>query len=83
MSYPAVDPNELSVIAVADFFAGRSWAGVMVSVDYYYGFLQGMIYMPVVILFDDPFVLRTFAFPRHGFLLPAHLVFRSIKTYFF
>lgn len=56
MSYPAVDPNELSVIAVADFFAGRSWAGVMVSVDYYYGFLQGMIYMPVVILFDDPFV---------------------------
>ncbi len=56
MSYPAVDPNELSVIAVADFFAGRSWTGVMVSVDYYYGFLQGMIYTPVVILFDDPFV---------------------------
>ena len=43
MEYPAVDPNELSVIAVADFFAGRSWTGVMVSVDYYYGFLQGMI----------------------------------------
>jgi len=56
MSYPAVDPNELSVIAVADFFAGRSWAGVMVSVDYYYGFLQSMIYTPVVVLFDDPFV---------------------------
>ena len=56
MSYPAVDPNELSVIAVADFFAGRSWAGVMVSVDYYYGFLQGMIYTPIVLLFDDPFV---------------------------
>lgn len=54
MTYPAVDPNELSVIAVADFFAGRSWAGVMVSVDYYYGFLQGLIYTPAVILFDDP-----------------------------
>ena len=54
MSFPAVDPNELSVIAVADFFAGRSWAGVMVSVDYYYGFLQGLLYCPIVILFDDP-----------------------------
>ncbi|MBR5089041.1 MAG: hypothetical protein IK093_06400 [Ruminiclostridium sp.] len=54
MTYPAVDPNELSVIAVADFFAGRTWTGVMVSVDYYYGFLQGLIYTPVVMLFDDP-----------------------------
>ena len=54
MTYPAVDPNELSVIAVADFFAGRNWAGVMVSVDYYYGFLQGLLYTPIVILFEDP-----------------------------
>ena len=54
MKYPAVDPNELSVIATADFFAGRSWAGVMVSIEYYYGFLQGLIYTPIVLLFDDP-----------------------------
>ncbi len=56
MAYPAVDPNELSVIAVADFFAGRNWAGVMVSVDYYYGFLQGLVYTPIVLIFEDPFV---------------------------
>ena len=56
MSFPAVDPNELSVIAVADLFAGRSWAGVMVSVDYYYGFLQGLIYTPVILIFEDPSV---------------------------
>lgn len=62
MTYPAVDPNELSVIAVADFFAGRNWAGVMVAVDYYYGFLQGLIYTPVVLLFDDPAV-------QYGFML--------------
>ena len=54
MAYPAVDPNELSVIAVADFFVGRSWAGVMVSVDYFYGFLQGLVYVPAVFLFNDP-----------------------------
>ncbi|MBO6301714.1 MAG: hypothetical protein J6N15_04700 [Ruminiclostridium sp.] len=56
LDYPAVDPNELSVIAVADFFAGRNWAGVMVAVDYYYGFLQGLIYTPAVLIFDDPSV---------------------------
>ncbi len=54
MAYPAVDPNELSVIAVADFFVGRSWTGVMVSVDYFYGFLQGLIYVPAVLMFNDP-----------------------------
>ena len=59
MRYPAVDPNELSVIAVADFFAGRPWTGIMVSVEYYYGFLQGLIYTPVVVLFDDPSVQYT------------------------
>ena len=54
MTYPAVDPNELSVIAIADYFAGRNWEGIMVSVDYYYGFLQGILYTPVVVLFDNP-----------------------------
>lgn len=53
MTYPATDPNELSVIAVAQYFAGRNWSGVMCSVDYYYGFLQGLIYTPAVLLFDQ------------------------------
>lgn len=54
MKYPATDPNELSVIATADYFIGRSWAGVMVSVDYYYGFLQGLVYAPIMLVFDSP-----------------------------
>ena len=54
MKFPATDPNELAVIAVSDFFLGRSWAGVMVSVDYYYGFLQGLIYVPALLIFDSP-----------------------------
>lgn len=54
MSYPATDPNELSVIAVAQFFAGKNWAGVMCSVDYYYGFIQGLIYAPIMFIFGSP-----------------------------
>ena len=54
MTYPATDPNELCVIAVSQFFTGKNWAGVMCSVDYYYGFLQGIIYTPVMLIFNNP-----------------------------
>ncbi len=54
MTYPAMDPNELGVIAVAQFFTGKSWAGIMVSVDYYYGFVQALLYTPVMLIFNDP-----------------------------
>jgi len=54
MTYPATDPNELCVIAVSQFFTGKNWAGVMCSVDYYYGFLQGIIYTPVMLIFNSP-----------------------------
>jgi len=71
MKYPATDPNELSVIAVADFFIGRSWEGVMVSVDYYYGFLQGLLYVPIVLMFNDP-----------GIQYSAILIFNSLIVSF-
>lgn len=51
MAYPAVDPNELGVIAVSRFLVGNDWSGVMSSVSYYYGFLQGVIYVPVMLIF--------------------------------
>ncbi len=54
MTYPATDPNELCVIAVSQFFTGKNWAGVMCSVDYFYGFLQGIIYTPVMLIFRNP-----------------------------
>lgn len=54
MAYPATDPNELSVIAVGDWLIGNSWSGVMCSVDYYYGFLQGFLYAPALLLFREP-----------------------------
>lgn len=54
MTYPATDPNELCVIAVSQFFTGKNWAGVMCSVDYYYGFLQGVLYTPIMLIFHNP-----------------------------
>lgn len=54
MTYPATDPNELCVIGISQFFTGKSWAGVMCSVDYYYGFLQGILYVPAMLIFRNP-----------------------------
>ncbi len=54
ISYPAMDPNELGVIAVSQFLTGKNWAGIMVSVNYYYGFLQGALYAPVMFIFNSP-----------------------------
>ncbi len=54
MSLPATDPNELSVIAVGEWFIGNNWSGVMCSVDYYYGFLQGLLYAPALLIFGSP-----------------------------
>lgn len=54
MAYPATDPNELSVIAVGEWLLGNNWSGVMCSVDYYYGFLQGFLYAPALLLFREP-----------------------------
>ncbi len=54
LNYPATDPNELSVIAVGEWLIGNNWSGVMCSVDYYYGFVQGLLYTPVLLLFSDP-----------------------------
>ncbi len=56
LDYPAMDPNELGVIAVSQFMTGKSWAGVMVSVDYYYGFLQAVLYVPVMLIFNNPHI---------------------------
>lgn len=53
LTYPATDPNELSVIAVGDWLLGKNWSGVMCSVDYYYGFLQGFLYAPALFLFRE------------------------------
>ncbi len=54
MTYPATDPNELCVIGISQFFTGKNWAGVMCSVDYYYGFLQGILYIPAMLIFKNP-----------------------------
>lgn len=77
MTYPATDPNELCVIAVSQFFTGKNWAGVMCSVDYYYGFLQGVIYTPVMLIFKNP----ELQYAAIGFINAAIISFVPILSF--
>lgn len=53
---PSIDPNEFSVSAMATFFSGGDWSGAMSQNTYYYGFLQAVIYSPVMFFCDNPYL---------------------------
>lgn len=53
-SYPGIDPNEICVAASGAFFGGKNWSGILGGVSYYYDFFQGMLYSPIMLIFDDP-----------------------------
>lgn len=53
---PSIDPNEFSSAALANMFLGGDWTAAMEKSDYYYGFLQALLYVPAMLISRDPFV---------------------------
>lgn len=53
-TYPGIDPNEISVAATGGFFGGKNWSDILTGVSYYYDFLQGLLYTPIMLIFSDP-----------------------------
>lgn len=53
---PSIDPNEFSSAALANMFLGGDWTAAMSKSDYYYGFLQSILYVPALLISRDPFV---------------------------
>ena len=53
---PSIDPNEFTSVALANMFLGNDWTAAMSRSDYFYGFLQSLLYVPVVFLVKDPFL---------------------------
>lgn len=56
MYLPSIDPNELSIAAIGAYFSGSDWSAVMTKSEYYYGFVQGIIYTPIMLITKDPFL---------------------------
>lgn len=53
---PSIEPNEFSAAALANMFLGGDWTSAMSRSNYYYGFLQSILYIPVMLVTKDPFV---------------------------
>lgn len=53
---PSIEPNEFSAAALANMFLGGDWTSVMSRSNYYYGFLQSILYVPIMLVTKDPFI---------------------------
>lgn len=66
---PSIDPNEFSVAAMTNMFIGGDWSAAMSRSDYFYGFLQSVIYIPAMLFTRDPFVQYTLMLITNGAVL--------------
>ena len=53
---PSIEPDEFTAAALANMFTGVDWTAAMSRSDYFYGFLQSLLYVPVVFFTKDPFM---------------------------
>ena len=53
---PSIEPNEFTAAALANMFTGGDWTAAMSRSDYFYGFLQALLYVPAMLITKDPFV---------------------------
>lgn len=53
---PSIEPNEFTASALANMLLGGDWTSAMSRSNYFYGFLQSILYIPVMLVTKDPFV---------------------------
>ena len=53
---PSIEPDEFTAAALANMFVGGDWTAAMSRSDYFYGFLQAVLYIPAMLITKDPFL---------------------------
>lgn len=74
---PSIDPNEFTAAALANMFLGGDWTAAMSRSDYFYGFLQSILYIPALLITKDPFVQYRIMLVTNG----AVMSFIPLVTY--
>lgn len=69
MELPAVNPDEIGVASIAAFYAGKDWSGLMYAVGYYYGYVQAIFYLPLMLVFHSPYALYKAMLVMNGVLI--------------
>ena len=53
---PSIEPDEFTAAALANMLVGGDWSAAMSRSDYFYGFLQAILYIPAVLFTKEPFL---------------------------
>ncbi len=69
MELPAVNPDELGTASITAFYTGRDWSNLMSTVGYYYGYIQALFYVPLMLVFGSPYALYKAMLVMNGVLI--------------
>lgn len=69
MELPAVNPDEIGTASIAAFYTGRDWSSLMGTVGYYYGYVQALFYVPLMLVFGSPYALYKAMLVMNGVLI--------------
>ncbi len=69
MELPAVNPDEIGVASIAAFYSGKDWSALMGAVGYYYGYIQALFYVPLMLVFGSPYALYKAMLVMNGVLI--------------
>ena len=57
MELPAVFPEETSAAGLAAFYSGKNRSGLLGEIGVSGGYIQALLYTPLLLVFDSPYVL--------------------------
>ncbi|MBE6902464.1 MAG: hypothetical protein E7478_08305 [Ruminococcaceae bacterium] len=69
MELPAVNPDEIGIASIAAFYSGRDWSQLMSTIGYYYGYVQAVFYVPLMLVFGSPYALYKAMLVMNGVLI--------------
>lgn len=66
---PSIDPNEFGVAAISALFSGKDWSAAMSQNNYFCGFIQAVLYTPIMLMTGDPILQYRLMITLNGVLL--------------
>ena len=69
MELPAVQPDEIGTASIAAFYTGRDWSGIMSEIGYYYGYVQSVFYVPLILMFRSPYAIYKAMLVMNGVMI--------------
>ncbi len=69
MQLLSIHPDEIGTAAIAALYTGHDWSGITEPVGFYYGYVQAVLYAPLMLIFDNPYALYKAMLVLNGVLI--------------